>query len=253
MLSLNIRKCLAAGKRVFNLQVELEIRPECRRIVFFGPSGSGKTQTMRAIAGLMRPDSGRIAVAGRILYDSAASIWLKPQKRQIGYVPQDYALFPHLDVLRNVAFARTGWLGWFCSHKTGALKWLERFQIAQLARQHPAQISGGQKQRVALARALNARPSLLLLDEPFAALDPLLRAAMRREVLAILDSLAIPAVIVTHDPDDVAAFAGALALFNNGQARVIENWQEYKTSQPNAGAALRELLLANQARGADSR
>lgn len=245
MLSFNISKCLAAGKRVFRLQVDLEISPECRRIVFFGPSGSGKTQTMRAIAGLMRPDSGRIAVDGKILYDSAASIWIKPQKRKIGYVPQDYALFPHLDVLRNVAFARTGWLGWFCSPKTAALEWLERFQIAQLSRQLPAQISGAQKQRVALARALNASPSLLLLDEPFAALDPLLRTAMRREVLAILDSLAIPAVIVTHDPDDVAAFAGVLVLFNNGNTRVMDNWQEYMTSPPDAGAALRDLLLTN--------
>ncbi|MDE5833855.1 MAG: ATP-binding cassette domain-containing protein [Desulfovibrio sp.] len=243
MLKAVIRKTCGGGGSRFTLDIALELPAAIRRAVFFGPSGSGKTLTMQCVAGLAMPDKGEISVEDRVFYSSRQKICLKPQVRSVGYMAQDYALFPHLTVLQNVAYPRTGL---FCAHipaseKKRARELLANFGILDLQRRKPGAISGGQKQRTALARAANSSPRILLLDEPFSALDPLLRERMRREILAFLNELNLPAIIITHDPDDVDAFAGALVLFNQGRAVVSRDYQEIREGYPSAAACLRDL------------
>lgn len=242
MLALNIHKTFRTRASSFILSINFEAVG--RRIVFFGPSGSGKTLTMQAIAGLLKPQSGRIAVDGAVFFDSLQKIWIAPQKRHVGYVLQDYALFPHLNVLQNVAYPHSGLFGQriSASQRRNAEELLQRFGILALAAQRPLELSGGQKQRVALARAINYSPRLLLLDEPFSALDPLLREHLRQEILAILEELAIPAVIITHDPEDVEAFAGGLVLFHSGKAKVISDWPQIRARFATTAQALRSLV-----------
>lgn len=236
----------------FRLNINFSINAKARAAVFFGPSGSGKTLTMQCVAGLVKPDSGRIEAAGKLMFDSDARINLSPQKRAIGYMVQDYAMFPHLTILRNVAYPKSGLFGLHVGkkQKRQALSLLEKFGIDHLCNLYPGQISGGQKQRTALARALNSNPGLLLLDEPFSALDPLLRQNMRAEILRFLVELQLPVVIITHDPDDVEAFAGSLVLFRQGGAHVVADWKEQRARFPSAAACLRHLAEKAQGAGA---
>ncbi|MDE6733925.1 MAG: ATP-binding cassette domain-containing protein [Desulfovibrio sp.] len=220
MLSLDIIKQVSRGPAPFRLEARFTLPPETRNAVFFGPSGSGKTVTLQCVAGLLTPDSGRIAVGGVVFYDSREGVRLPARQRRLGYVPQDYALFPHLTVLQNVAYAHTGP---FARHvgkreREEAREMLGRFRIDHLAGRYPHELSGGQSQRAALARALNAAPRLLLMDEPFSALDVPLREALRREIRELLGELAIPSIIITHDPADVEAFGGARVVFEGGRA-----------------------------------
>ena len=220
MLALDIEKELSGGGASFRLAARFALPEGARNAVFFGPSGSGKTVTMQCVAGLIRPDAGRITAGGTVFYDSRSGLCLPARKRGVGYVPQDYALFPHLTILQNVAYARTGIFGRFVGkeERERAGELLERFRIPGLGGRYPHELSGGQRQRAALARALNAAPRLLLMDEPFAALDVPLREALRREVRELLSALAIPSVIITHDPADVDAFGGAIVVFEGGRA-----------------------------------
>ncbi|MBS0567790.1 MAG: ATP-binding cassette domain-containing protein [Proteobacteria bacterium] len=218
-LEVAIEKTLRAREREFRL--DLEFASDADVTVLFGPSGAGKTQTLYAIAGLMRPERGRIALGGRTLFDAAQRIDLPARARDIGYVFQDYALFPHLSVLQNVAFA-TSRSSMFNPRAATAevYELLARFALGKLAASHPHQLSGGQRQRVALARALAAKPRLLLLDEPFAALDAPLRARLREELLAARARSDVPMVVITHDPEDVAALGGQVIALESG--RVVE-------------------------------
>jgi len=171
-------------------------------VALIGPSGSGKTQTLRAVAGAMRPDTGRIALDGHALFDSARGIDVAPQQRRVGYVPQDYALFPHLDVVGNVAFGLRGRRSPEERERLAAM--LQMVGLQGLERRRPRELSSGQQQRVALARALIVEPRILLLDEPFAALDAPLRAALRAELVGLQRKLGFHALLVTHDPEDLA-------------------------------------------------
>ena len=243
MISVNIKKLRVSKGSRFFLDAKFDLPFPVRRAVFFGPSGSGKTLTLQGVAGLARPDEGKIRAGERIFYSSEDKIFLKPQIRRVGYMPQDYALFPHLTVLQNVAYSGTGF---FPSHvgateKKRARELLANFGILELENRKPDAISGGQKQRAALARAANSSPCLLLLDEPFAALDPLLRERMRTEILRLLDAMNIPAIVITHDPEDVDVFAGALVLFNQGKTVVIDDYQASRAAYPSASTCLRAL------------
>ena len=189
------------------------------RVVLFGPSGAGKTQTMRMIAGIDRPDTARVCVAGRVLHDTEAGVHLSPQARKLGYVAQDYALFPHLTVRQNIAFGRQR--GWRNPRPTQADpdvdRWIEAFHLDAVAMLHPHQISGGQRQRTALARVLVNRPSALLLDEPFAALDQQLRVRLRAELRTVQAELALPVLLITHDEDDIAALDADVVELDHGR------------------------------------
>lgn len=243
MLVLKIKKNLGKGRHYFLLDLDLIIQEHARRIVFFGPSGSGKTLSLRCLAGLVTPDQGLIKVDGTVLFDSASGINIIPQKRHMGYMPQDYALFPHLTLLENVAYPKSGLWARFIKkkEKKDALALLTRFGLEKLAGNLPCELSGGQKQRAALARAFNSKASLLLLDEPFAALDPLLRHDLRFQLLELLKESNLPLVVITHDPADVDAFAQSVVLFCQGRVNLIANYQEERQKFPDAVSCL--LLL----------
>ena len=217
-LSVAIEKKLRADRREFHLHMTFDSDAEIT--VLYGTSGAGKTLTLQAIAGLMRPDSGRIAVDDRVLFDSATAIDVPARKRHVGLVFQDYALFPHLTVLQNVAFARKrSWSNRYAlDDETKAI--LASVHLESFARAYPSDLSGGQRQRVALARAIASRPRLLLLDEPISALDSDLRAKLRAELIDIRQRAGIPMLIITHDASDVAAFGGKTVHMDNG--RVVE-------------------------------
>ncbi|MFN6996612.1 MAG: ATP-binding cassette domain-containing protein [Aquincola tertiaricarbonis] len=188
-------------------------------LALVGPSGAGKSQTLKMIAGIARPDAGRVQVAGRLLHDSASGFSLPAQRRRLGYVFQDYALFPHLTVRQNIGFARRG--GWLNPQRAWpddtVQRWLRAFHLTAIADHQPHQISGGQRQRTALARALAAEPAALLLDEPFAALDKPLRAHLRRELRDLRADIDIPTLLITHDDEDAALLAGEVLHMQAGR------------------------------------
>ena len=191
--------------RSFDVELALDVPPGVLALV--GPSGAGKSTALRAIAGLLRPTEGRIALGSSVWFDRQRRIHLEPERRSVGLVFQDYALFPHLTVAENVAFGSR--------EPIGSL--LERFKIEHLARVRPSGLSGGERQRVALARALARRPSVVLLDEPMAALDASTREGVRVELGQILHALALPTVLVSHDFGDAAALAENVAVIADGR------------------------------------
>ena len=214
---LDFARQLRHGGSTFELAIT--VSSPAPRLVLFGPSGAGKTQALKVMAGLVRADRGHVRVAGRTLFDSAAGIALSPQARRLGYVFQDYALFPHLSVRQNIAFARRrGWV----NPGRGVLDeqaehWIETFRLQPVADHHPHQISGGQRQRTALARALMNEPAALLLDEPFAALDQRLRQRLRDELAELQCALNLPMLTITHDDDDVRALADEVVHLRAGR------------------------------------
>ena len=212
-----LHKQLRQGDAVFTLDVSFRSDAPC--LVLFGPSGAGKSQTLKMLAGIARPDRGHVAVAGRTLYDSASGAGLSPQARQLGYVFQDYALFPHLTVRQNIAFSRSsGWLNPARSAAGDAVdRWIEAFHLGAVAGHYPHQLSGGQRQRTALGRALVNRPRALLLDEPFAALDRPLREKLRAELSELQEQLNIPMLLITHDDEDVRALADEVVSLHAGK------------------------------------
>jgi molybdate transport system ATP-binding protein len=197
----------------FRLEVAWRVEPG-EVLVLFGPSGAGKTQTLRAIAGLLRPHAGRMEVDSQTVYDSQESIWAPPHQRRVGYVPQEYRLFPHLTVSQNIAFGLKPRAQAGSSPELRRL--LDAFDLSPLAGQRPHQLSGGQRQRVALARALATSPRLLLLDEPFSALDAELRRTLRTELRRRLASWNIPVVLVTHDREEALAFGHRVLVMELG-------------------------------------
>ena len=192
--------------RAFDLELTLAVGDETLALV--GPSGAGKSTFLRAVAGLERPQRGRVALDGEAWLDTERGVDLPPERRSVGLVFQEYALFPHLSVRRNVAF------GGASAAEVDEL--LERFGIAQLAAARPDAISGGERQRVALARALARRPRVLLLDEPLSALDAHTRGAVRAELRELLAGLGLPVVLVTHDFEDAATLADRVGVLVGG-------------------------------------
>ncbi|TMK90139.1 MAG: ABC transporter ATP-binding protein [Actinobacteria bacterium] len=204
-----LRLDLAVPTRGFDLRLALEVGRETVALV--GPSGAGKTTVLRAVAGLVRPARGRIECDGETWFDGERRIDLRPERRSIGLVFQEYALFPHLTVERNVAFGG----------RDRAHELLERLGIRHLARARPGELSGGERQRVALARALARDPRVLLLDEPLAALDAHTRGSVRAELEQLLRELRLPTLLVTHDFEDAAALADRVGVLVDGELRQL--------------------------------
>lgn len=208
-LFLTIKATLSA----FSLEVSWEAGAEI--VLLAGPSGAGKTLTLQMIAGLLNPSSGLIRVGEDVYFDSQRKISLAPQQRCVGYVFQHYALFPHMTVRENIAYALKGQNS-RDSHR--AIEDMFDFlRIREIEKYYPKEISGGQKQRVALARALVRRPRILLLDEPFAALDSQIRSILQEGLVDIHDLFGIPIVLVTHDLTDAYALADRLVIYINGR------------------------------------
>lgn len=211
--------CAELGHSVgtIRLDVGLEV-PAGRCLALAGPSGAGKTTILRLLAGIARPQRGRITIGEQVWLDTERGVFMAPELRRCGYVFQDYALFPHLTAWRNVAYGLRR-LGRRQRHAR-ALELLERFSMSDLADARPATLSGGEQQRVALARALAPEPSALLLDEPLSALDARGRASAGRELSAILAGLEVPALIVTHDFTEAALLGDEVGVIDGG--RIIQ-------------------------------
>jgi molybdate transport system ATP-binding protein len=180
----------------------------------FGPSGAGKTLTLRSVAGLLRPDRGSVVLGERVLFDSAANVDVATRARRIGYVFQQYALFPHLSAAANIGYGLHEASPADRSARVKEL--LEMVGLSSFAERHPHELSGGQQQRVALARALAPRPDLILLDEPFAAIDSFVRDRLREQLRAIHARTRVPMILVTHDIADVRRLADTVVLYGHG-------------------------------------
>lgn len=207
-------------------------------LALVGPSGSGKTTTLRCIAGHYRPAHGRIVCNGTVWFDSESGISIPSRRRRIGMVPQSYALFPHLTALENVMESLIDMPTEARRDEAAAL--LSRMHLDGLVNRRPASLSGGQQQRVAVARALARRPEVLLLDEPFSAVDRVTRRRLRAELAELRRELPMPVILVTHDLDDVIRLADRLCVMHDGrilQADTVENVM----ARP-ASATVAELL-----------
>lgn len=192
-----------------------------------GPSGSGKTSLLRAVAGLERPHAGRVSFASELWFDARQQLRLSAERRRVGYLPQDYGLFPHLDVAANVRFAG----------QRDRPDLLERFGISALSGARPHELSGGERQRVALARALAREPRVLLLDEPFGALDALTRRQVRDELSDLLTDVQLPTLLVTHAFEDATALGHRVGVIDRGRLAQIAPAGELLSSPVNATVA----------------
>lgn len=213
MIKLSLRKRLQSAQGPLDLEVEMEIAAG-EAVTLFGESGTGKTTLLRMLAGLTLPDSGRIEVAGETWYDSAQGVNLPPQRRRAGLVFQDYALFPHMTVRQNLAYALPGGKDARREAEILALMGLE-----QLADRRPQTLSGGQKQRVALGRALLSDPRILLLDEPLSALDQELRLKLQGEIAAVQERWGIACILVSHDLGEIFRLSNRVLCLEGGRIR----------------------------------
>jgi ABC-type sulfate/molybdate transport systems ATPase subunit len=194
--------------RSFGASADLTVEPG-ETVALVGPSGAGKTTVLRVVAGLLRPDEGVVSLDGTALLDTSRRIDVPPERRRMGYLFQEYALFPHLDVWHNVRFGARS--------NADVLPLLERLRIAELAHARVTQLSGGERQRVGLARALARDPAVLLLDEPLSALDAHTRAGVRADLRELLDELGLPTILVTHDFEDAATLAHRVGVISEGE------------------------------------
>jgi molybdate transport system ATP-binding protein len=196
------------------LELEVQLSGDTRPLALVGPNGAGKTTLLRAIAGAHRPTAGRVRFGEHLCFDAAAGVDLPPEARRVAYVPQGFGLFPHLDVLDNIAFGRGGGRA---ARRRQARERLAKDGLEALAERRPEQLSGGEKQRVALARALMTEPRVLLLDEPLAALDISARREVRAQLAAHLAEQGTPTLVVTHDPRDIVALDAEVAVLEGGR------------------------------------
>jgi molybdate transport system ATP-binding protein len=219
--------------RVGALTLDVEVTTASGTLVVIGPNGSGKSSLLSVLLGVLPVDTGRIEVGGLVLLDTRTGISVPPEARRLGYVPQEYALFPHLTARQNVEFSLE------CAERDltsaarrrEAVRLLSELGLDALAERRPGALSGGEKQRVALARALAASPRALLLDEPLAALDVHARGEVRTFLASYLEHVALPAIVVTHDARDARALGDRLIVLEEGKITQSGTWDEL-SSQP---------------------
>jgi molybdate transport system ATP-binding protein len=233
-LRINVKKSLPH----FDMDVSFVCEEE-KMLVLIGPSGGGKTTIIRIIAGLEKPDSGTVVYNGETWLDVRKGIFVPPQKRRLGYVFQEYTLFPHLNVYGNVAFS--------AHDKKDVEELLKLFGIRHLRNRKPDEISGGERQRCAICQALARRPQVLLLDEPFSALDVISRRMLRDELKALKGTLSIPIVYVTHDVNEALFLADEILPIVEG--KIDRNWMQQMITRVDSSAtgrlrAVREPRLS---------
>jgi len=226
---------------VFHLETDWVVEPG-QVLVLFGPSGAGKSTTLRAIAGLLRPVRGHVEVGGQVVYDGDDGTWVPTHKRRLGYLTQQYHLFPHLKVAANIAFGLPEHNSTVGRERVSELSSL--FELEGLEERYPWELSGGQQQRVALARALASRPAILLLDEPFGSLDAELRRTLHRELRSMLVQSPVPVMLVTHDREEALALGDSVQVVNEGRTLVTGNPLEV-LGQPGQGRVARLVGVEN--------
>ena len=240
----------AVDRGRFRLDLDLEVSPGTVTAIV-GPNGAGKSTTLRALAGLLRPTAGRVELGSRVLDDAASGHHVIPARRGIGVVFQDYLLFPHLSALENVAFGLLARGAQRRDALSRAGAWLDRLGLREFASSRPGALSGGQAQRVALARALVTEPSLLLLDEPLAALDAGARLDVRADLAGRLRGYGGATVMVTHDPVDAIALADDMVVLDEG--RIVQRGTPLDISRAPANEYVAGLVGLNLLRLAPDR
>jgi molybdate transport system ATP-binding protein len=214
MMTVDIQKQLHAGSGRIGMQLKFEIA-DGELLALFGPSGAGKTSALRIIAGLLSPDSGMIAVGKERWFDQSKSINVPPQRRDVGVVFQDHALFPNMSVRENVAYGLKQ-----DQPESTIDEILEVMELLPMVNVKPALLSGGQKQRVALARAIARRPKVLLLDEPTSALDAALRVRMQQYIKSVHEQHRMTTLLITHDVTEVARLATRVLIIEQGIIKI---------------------------------
>ena len=206
-----------------DFKLDVQFQSESRRIGILGASGCGKSLTLKSIAGIERPETGKIESAGKVFFDSAKKIWMPPQERNVGYLFQNYALFPTITVEKNIGIALR------CGKKEKEKKvrdMIERFSLQGLEKKLPGQLSGGQQQRTALARIMIYEPDMILLDEPFSALDSYLKEQTQRECLELLQDYPGTVILVSHSRDEIYRFSEEVLVMNGGKAVIKKTVKE---------------------------
>lgn len=239
-----------ARRKLGSFALDIRFETSSRTVAVLGPSGSGKSLLLKALAGLLRPEAGHLAAAGQRLFNAADGIWVAPDRRRVGYVPQQFALLPHMSVRQQILFAAGGGRrddaaafgpGDDCAEGGADTAAILRFlDLEGLADRYPQELSYGQQQRVGLARALVRRPDFLLLDEPFTALDTPLRFRLRRDLLRILSRLDLPVMLVTHDPAEAYELAEEVVMVAGG--RVLQQGRREEVFASPASARVAALL-----------
>lgn len=243
-LDVQIRHTLHTAHGVLPMEVGFSLPPG-GMLALTGPSGAGKTTLLRLIAGLLQPESGRIAFGQNTWLDTNANVHIPAQNRHIGFVFQDYALFPNMTVRKNLLFA-------LAKNQSPDIadQLLEATGLAQLADRKPAQLSGGQQQRVALARALVRKPELLLMDEPFAALDPEMRVQLQDLLLKLQREHGFSVILVTHDMGEIFRLADRVAVMETGKlARIGTPAEVYLNGQQTEGILIYGEILTLEKQG----
>ena len=206
-----------------DFKLDVQFQSESRRIGILGASGCGKSLTLKSIAGIERPETGKIESAGKVFFDSAKKIWMPPQERNVGYLFQNYALFPTMTVEKNIGIALR------CGKKEKEKKvrdMIERFSLQGLEKKLPGQLSGGQQQRTALARIMIYEPDMILLDEPFSALDSYLKEQTQRECLELLQDYPGTVILVSHSRDEIYRFSEEVLVMDGGEAVIQKTVKE---------------------------
>lgn len=234
MISVDIKKSLRASRGEMQLAVRLELKMGSFAAIY-GPSGAGKTSILRILAGLMKPDDGSIQVNSRVWFD--ANFHVSPQQRRVGYVDQGFALFPNMTVLENLQFAKRA------DESSTVDELLEVMQLGDLKDQRPQFLSGGQKQRVALARSLVQKPEILLLDEPFSALDDVIRERLQNYVMDAHNRYDLTTIMVTHNSSEILRMADTMFRLENG--KVIDEGDPLDVFElaTNSAASLKGLVI----------
>lgn len=218
-------------KQLGEFALDIEFQSKSRRIGILGASGCGKSMTLKCIAGIETPDEGRVIMDGHTFFDSAAKLKIKPQKRKVGYLFQNYALFPTMTVRDNVAAG----LGGYKKNKIRVDEMIRKFRLEGLEKYLPGELSGGQQQRVALARIMAYEPDVILLDEPFSALDEFLKERLQQELLEMLSDYQGTVVLVSHSRDEIYRFSEELLILDRGkmvsQGRTKEVFANPKTRE----------------------